>query len=112
MQVPLIAAMMGLVQVSRKRNDAGQRRLGQGCGRTEFADVGTAGKRFAGAHQDDGLDRIVRFGATNVGDDARAQRVAQAIDRRTVHDDDGDVLVFFVACCVVHGFNSMKLIRQ
>ena len=66
-------------------------------GEPNSRDVGAARERLAGAGDDDRLDRRRRRGARRARRRCRdARRVAQAVDRRIVQRDDGDVAAHLV----------------
>jgi hypothetical protein len=60
-------------------------RFGQRLGRIELADIGAAGEGLGAADQHDGLYGRVGHRFVEAGDEAAAQLVAEAVDRRVVH---------------------------
>ena len=71
--------------------------FGGGCGRIELANIGAARKGLAVSGQDNSFDAAFRIGADDTVHDAGAQLVPEAIDRRVIHGDDGDIAVLGVA---------------
>ena len=58
----------------------------------ELADVGAAREGLAGTDQHDRLRLRIGLGALEALQDARAQRIAEAIDRWIIQRDDGNAV--------------------
>ena len=83
----------------QQQDDAIEVGLHHGLGRAEFTDVGAAGEGFARARDDDGLDsRICQCLSHTVGN-ADPGGVPQAVDRRVVERDKGDIALNLVMRC-------------
>jgi len=77
-------------------NKSVQRRLGQRLGGIEFADIGAARERLAGAGDDDGLDGDIGERAFDAGHGSGARGQPHAVDRRIVQSDNGNGAVNLV----------------
>ena len=83
----------GLGTVFQRRDQVEQIRLLQGFGRTKFFDVSAARKSFASTGDHDGFDCVIGHGLVQTLHESLARGQTQAIDRRIVQGDHGDVAV-------------------